>query len=82
MQEIDCKINAFELPDQIADMVEKLIQEAEIKQDWDKIETEKQSMNSVFCPSQVNVNIWDWSGDPDNFIIQQVELFLDVLLLL
>ncbi|KAG1652439.1 Protein neuralized [Nymphon striatum] len=70
-KEIDCKVNAFELPDQICDMVEKLLQEAEMKQDWDKIETEKQSVNCVFCPSQVEVNLWDWSGDPDNFIIQQ-----------
>lgn len=69
LQEVECKIYSAELPDQIVDMVEKMIEEAEVKQDWDKQETEKPNSNP---PSQINLNVWDWSGDANFFIIQQV----------
>ncbi|CAN8004517.1 unnamed protein product, partial [Ixodes hexagonus] len=62
-----------DLPQEVVNLVEKMLKEAESKQDLDTKESEKAAANRVSSNSnrQVTFMLWDFDGSPKHFLTHQ-----------
>ncbi|CAN8010607.1 unnamed protein product, partial [Ixodes pacificus] len=64
-----------DLPQEVVSLVEKMLKEAESKQDLDSKESEKAVANRVSRNSsrEVTFMLWDFDGSPKHFLTHQIE---------